>query len=140
MSAPILISISPGELIDRMTILKIKADRITDEASRQNANAELEALSRIQRDAMQDSDELRRLWAELKSANEALWMINDDIRDCEARKDFGAKFIELARGISVTNDERAILKEKIDALAGVAALAEEKFYVERNLSVASKTP
>jgi hypothetical protein len=127
MSAPIFINVSAGELIDKITILEIKVSRITDEAVRHNVSNELAILSRIQHDALPDSAELRNLQAELKSTNEALWMINDHIRDCEARKDFSAKFIELARGICVTNDFRATLKKQINELTG-STLVEEKYY------------
>jgi hypothetical protein len=70
---------------------------------------------------------LAQLSAELKAVNEALWVIEDDIRDCERARDFGAKFVELARAVYVTNDQRSVVKRKINDLLG-SALVEEKSY------------
>ena len=127
MNTPILIEVGPGELIDKITILEIKVERITDADKLKNVRYELETLSKAQREGMQDSPELRRLWAELKTINEALWLIEDDIRDCEAQKDFGPKFIELTRAVYITNDKRAAVKKQINMLTG-SAIVEEKSY------------
>lgn len=126
---PILIEVGPGELIDKITILEIKVERMTDEAKLKNVRYELEVLSKAQREGMADSAELRRLWAELKAINEALWVIEDDIRDCEGQQDFGPKFIELARAVYITNDKRAAVKKQINILTG-SAIVEEKSYKE----------
>lgn len=129
MSTPILIEVGPGELIDKITILEIKAERITDPAKLKNVQHELDILTKAQREGMQDSEELRKLWQELKAINESLWVIEDDIRDCEARKDFGSKFIDLARAVYITNDKRAAVKKQINLLTG-ATIVEEKSYKE----------
>lgn len=129
MSTPILIEVGPGELIDKITILEIKSERMSDPAKLKNVRHELDVLSRAQREGMQDSAELRRLWAELKAINESLWVIEDDIRDCEAKKDFGPQFIELARAVYITNDKRAAVKKQINLLTG-ATIVEEKSYKE----------
>ncbi|MGH8491756.1 MAG: DUF6165 family protein [Moraxellaceae bacterium] len=129
MSTPILIEVGPGELIDKITILEIKVERMSDAAKLKNVRYELDVLSKAQREGMQDSAELRRLWAELKSINESLWVIEDDIRDCEGQKDFGPKFIELARAVYITNDKRAAVKKQINVLTG-SAIVEEKSYKE----------
>lgn len=128
-SRPILIEVGPGELIDKITILEIKSERMSDEAKLRNVRYELEVLSKAQRENMDDSAELRRLWAELKAINESLWVIEDDIRDCEGQKDFGPKFIELARAVYITNDKRAAVKKQINLLTG-SAIVEEKSYKE----------
>ncbi|MFN3587570.1 MAG: DUF6165 family protein, partial [Moraxellaceae bacterium] len=119
----------PGELIDKITILEIKAERITDPAKLKNVQHELDILTKAQREGMQDSEELRKLWQELKAINESLWVIEDDIRDCEAKKDFGEQFIQLARAVYITNDKRAAVKKQINTLTG-SAIVEEKSYKE----------
>ncbi|MBT6157491.1 MAG: hypothetical protein HOL01_12180 [Planctomycetaceae bacterium] len=125
--SPILVEIAPGELIDRMTILEIKSERITDAAKLANVRIELETLQRARDADVPASDQLDRLTAELKAVNEALWEIEDDIRDCERAQDFGPRFIELARSVYVTNDQRAALKREINDLLG-SRIVEEKSY------------
>ena len=125
--SPILVEIAPGELIDRMTILVIKTERITDAAKLANVQIELETLQRARDAGVPASDELDRLTAELKAVNESLWEIEDDIRDCERAQDFGPRFIELARAVYVTNDQRAALKHAINDLLG-SRIVEEKSY------------
>jgi post-segregation antitoxin (ccd killing protein) len=125
--SPILVEIAPGELVDRMTILVIKTERITDAAKLANVRIELETLQRARDAGVPASDELDRLTAELKAVNESLWEIEDDIRDCERAQDFGPRFIELARAVYVTNDQRAALKRQINDLLG-SRIVEEKSY------------
>ncbi len=123
----ITIAVSPGELIDKITILEIKSKRIADPAMLENVRYEL-ALLRAARDGrLVDSAELSRLERDLKSVNEALWGIEDDIRACEAAGEFGAPFVALARSVYRTNDRRAELKREIGALLG-SKLVEEKSY------------
>ncbi|MBF0354821.1 MAG: hypothetical protein HQL43_06245 [Alphaproteobacteria bacterium] len=126
-NASILVEIPAGELIDKITILEIKAERIHDDAKLVNIRAELTTLAQTRDQAMKASPELAALTAKLKSVNEALWVIEDDIRDCERAKDFGSRFIELARAVYITNDERANLKREINLLMG-SRLIEEKSY------------
>ena len=123
----IKIDVSPGELIDKITILRIKAERMDDPAKLENVRIELELLSRTMRDAIPPSDELAALETELRRYNENLWRIEDDIRDCEAAGEFGDKFIELARAVYRNNDQRARLKREINALLG-SVIVEEKSY------------
>jgi hypothetical protein len=125
--SPILVEIAPGELIDRLTILAIKTDRIDDDAKLANVHIELETLQRARAAAVPPSDELDRLTAELKSINERLWDVEDDIRECERARDFGPRFIELARAVYITNDRRAAVKRQINDLLG-SRLIEEKSY------------
>jgi hypothetical protein len=127
LSKTITVEISPGELIDKITILAIKLERMTDAAKLRNVRAEWEALVKARDDAITPSAELDRLTAALKKANEALWVIEDDIRDCERRQDFGPKFVELARAVYRNNDERSHLKRQINELLG-SRLIEEKSY------------
>src|SRR5215475_11914813 len=116
--ATIHVEISAGELIDKITILEIKLDRIKDEAKLVNIRAELETLQAARAQAIDESEELSRLSADLRSVNEALWRTEDDIRDHERAKNFGPTFIELARAVYLTNDRRSDLKREINALVG----------------------
>jgi hypothetical protein len=125
--ATIHVEISAGELIDKITILEIKRDRIKDEAKLVNIRAELETLQAARAQAIHESEELSRVSADLRSVNEALWRIEDDIRDHERAKNFGPTFIELARAVYLTNDRRSDLKRQINALVG-SRLVEEKSY------------
>lgn len=119
--------IAPGELIDKITILEIKLERIADADKLANVRVEFQTLSETRDAAIPGSDEMDRLSAELKKVNEALWQIEDDIRDCERQKDFGPTFIELARAVYKTNDQRAHLKRQINEFLG-SHLVEEKSY------------
>ena len=127
MKTSISVEVSPGELVDKITILEIKLKRIEDADKLANVKLEWETLCAARDEAFEPSNELERLSAELKQANERLWQIEDDIRDCERNKDFGDAFVELARGVYMTNDKRARLKREINELLG-SSLIEEKSY------------
>jgi hypothetical protein len=122
-------AIAPGELIDKITILRIKSERISDEAKLKNIRTELDILQKTQAEEVPQSAEMARLEGELKTVNEALWDIEDDIRDCERAKDFGEEFIRLARAVYITNDKRAALKKEINLLLG-STIVEEKSYAK----------
>lgn len=127
----IQVPVSWGELIDKIAILEIKSERISDAAKLVNVRGELAALAGV-RDANLPADQkvladLATLTADIKKVNEALWEIEDDIRDCERDKDFGPRFVELARSVYKTNDRRAALKRDINTLLG-SELVEEKSY------------
>ncbi|MFN3460126.1 MAG: DUF6165 family protein [Oceanibaculum sp.] len=127
----IQVPVSWGELIDKIAILEIKSERIADAAKLANVRTELAALAGV-RDANLPSegkvlDDLAALTADIKTVNEALWEIEDDIRDCERDRDFGPRFVELARSVYKTNDRRAALKRDINTLLG-SELVEEKSY------------
>ncbi len=126
-TATILVEISPGELIDKITILEIKAERIADARKLANVRYALDRLSETGAATLAKGAALERLWAELRTVNEALWEIEDDIRQCEAKQDFGPRFIELARSVYRTNDRRAAIKKNIDQLFG-SAMTDEKSY------------
>ncbi|HZD28929.1 MAG TPA: DUF6165 family protein [Xanthobacteraceae bacterium] len=133
MSAPrdvppqdILVPISVGELMDKITILEIKSERIKNPSQLENIVHELEALRAVR---LRDIERamLDKLSAELKRVNAKLWDVEDAIRDCEARCDFGEHFIELARAIYRLNDERSRLKKAINLASG-SRIVEEKSY------------
>lgn len=125
--AELLVPVSWGELLDKLTILEIKAQRITDAAKLANVAAERDALLAVRDRHPWASAEAWRLVDELRSVNEALWEIEDDIRDEERRERFGERFIMLARSVYRTNDRRAALKRELNRLLG-SALVEEKSY------------
>lgn len=129
MSETILAPIAPGELIDKITILRIKSARISDEAKLANVRIELDVLNKTRAEAVEESARLTELDAALQAVNEELWEIEDDIRDCERGGDFSDTFIQLARAVYVTNDRRAALKKEINLLLG-SAIVEEKSYAE----------
>lgn len=127
----IQIPISPGELLDKITILQIKAERISDPVKVANVKTELEMLTRVWDEAVEADAEITELADELKSINESLWEIEDDIRDEERNKRFGDRFIELARAVYVTNDERANAKKKVNLHLN-STIVEEKSYQDYN--------
>jgi Family of unknown function (DUF6165) len=119
--------VSIGELIDKITILEIKVERFTDAAKTKNAQAELGILCARRDQVMPKSPKLDALTAQLKAINERIWALEDSIRDCERRADFGPDFVAVARGIYRTNDERAAVKRQISIVFG-SDLIEEKSY------------
>jgi hypothetical protein len=122
------IEVSPGELLDRCSILEIKAECFRDESKRAPARAELAALRAMCDAALEPSEELTRLAAELKAVNAALWEAEDELRRCERDGDFGGRFVELARSVYTRNDERAALKRRVNELTR-SPLGEQKEYV-----------
>ena len=127
MSTSIPAQIAPGELIDKITILEIKLERMSDAAKLANVRHEWEVLTASRDIHTEPSEALSTLSDQLKQINEALWDIEDNIRDCEREGDFGPTFIELARAVYRTNDVRAQLKRDINVLLG-SDLVEEKSY------------
>lgn len=121
------VPVAVGELMDKITILEIKMRQIADPVRRANVRAELEALEAVRSRLNLDSSRLDALRARLAGVNQALWEIEDAIRACERRADFGPAFVELARRVYRVNDERAVLKRAINELSG-STLIEEKSY------------
>ena len=119
--------ISAGELIDKITILEIKLDRIGDEAKRANIAREYAALVGVLRRDVHETEDLVRLRGELKAVNAKLWTVEDEIRAQEKAGTFGADFIALARAVYRTNDSRAALKHEIN-MRTQSDLVEEKSY------------
>ncbi len=117
------VPVSVGELFDKISILKIKRDRIKDSGKLANIEKELSLLSEIAASVNVDEKDTGALF----SVNEKLWEIEDAIRECEATGDFGPRFIELARSVYQNNDERAKIKRIINEKAG-SDLFEEKSY------------
>jgi hypothetical protein len=124
---PVVIPVAIGELADKITVLEIKAERIADAVKLKNVRAELDLLRAVWQQRGGRGPVLDELIRELKKTNESLWVIEDDIRECEHRQDFGPRFIELARAVYRNNDERALLKRKINELTG-SSIIEEKSY------------
>ena len=120
------VPISWGELIDKVTILEIKSERLTSEGALQNVRQELAALRPFADEALRNG-EVAVLKAELKRINETLWTIEDDIREKEAAKSFDEEFVRLARAVYRTNDERGRVKQKIN-VALKSDITEEKQY------------
>lgn len=121
-----LAPVSWGELLDKITILEIKAHRIADPAARANVDRELALLRDVAAPALSQPG-LADLIAGLRRVNLALWTVEDDIRAKEAAAQFDAEFIGLARSVYLTNDERAALKRQINALLR-SELVEEKYH------------
>jgi tetratricopeptide (TPR) repeat protein len=123
----IAIEVAPGELLDKITILEIKSERLTDSAKLGHVRVELSTLMEARDRALGELEGLSELTVELKAVNEALWEIEDGLRACERGGDFGPRFIELARSAYHTNDWRAALKRRINERLGSESI-EEKAY------------
>ena len=123
----ISVPISPGELLDKITILRIKSARMSDAAKLANVRHELQLLEQTWATAVPAGVDLSGEERALEAVNERLWDIEDQIRDEEDAQRFDARFIELARAVYVSNDERAAIKKRINTKLG-SALVEEKSY------------
>ncbi len=121
--------ISVGEFLDKITILEIKSERIKDDAKLENIHKELNTLRQTWDDSPFSQQDVSSEIAELKQINEKLWEIEDYIRDKESEAAFDEQFIELARSVYFTNDERAAVKRKINVKVG-SELIEEKSYAD----------
>ncbi len=127
MSDQINTPISPGELVDKITILEIKKEFIVDSNKLKNINYEYNLLMKIYNDGVSKTDGVDVLKTKLKNINLSLWKIEDDIRDCERDKIFDNTFVELARSVYFTNDKRSKVKLEINLLLN-SSLVEEKSY------------
>jgi len=123
----IKIELSIGELLDKISILQIKAERITDPLKLENINRELDVLMSLWDDSHYSDKKLVSELNELKKINEELWEIEDKIREKERNQVFDDGFIELARAVYITNDKRAEIKRIINSKTG-SELIEEKSY------------
>ena len=121
------IPVSWGELIDKITILEIKMNRIQDVDKLDKISKELEALSLVFNQDCSEPELVGQLKAELRTVNEKLWEIEDDIRKCEKEKNFSHLFIDLARAVYKNNDQRSVLKREINTVLK-SELIEEKSY------------
>jgi len=127
MSDQINTPISPGELVDKITILEIKKEFIIDSNKLKNINYEYNLLMEIYNDDVSKTDGVDVLKTKLKNINLSLWKIEDDIRDCERDKIFDNTFVQLARSVYFTNDKRSKVKLEINLLLN-SSLVEEKSY------------
>lgn len=127
MKDTIEVPLSFGEVLDKITILEIKSERIENEEKVSNVRLELDALNRIWEHEIHDASRIGDLGVQLKSVNEELWEIEDNIRDQEAKQDFGPQFISLARSVYFTNDRRAAIKKEVNLTLG-SRFVEEKSY------------
>jgi hypothetical protein len=123
----VLAPVSLGELLDKIVILEIKKERISDEVKLSNIRTELKALRDIRPPSLLDNAEIQVWEMALRSANEELWDLEDRIRDKERVADFGPEFTEIARLIYRTNDKRAHAKKMINTICG-STIVEEKSY------------
>jgi hypothetical protein len=119
--------VSWGEVIDKITILEIKSDKLTAPDALANVRTELDLLAAVAREPLAGNERLSDLKVRLQAVNQALWDIEDDIRDKEARQQFDEGFIALARSVYRRNDERAAIKRQINDLLG-SGIVEEKSY------------
>ena len=117
-SKKILTEISTGELLDKITILEIKLVKIKDKENLLEINKEYESLKETKNSNIKLTKNLEKLIIQLKEINLKLWDIEDKLRICEKNKDFGEKFIELARGVYFNNDSRSKIKSEINKLLG----------------------
>ena len=127
-SKKILSEISAGELLDKMSILEIKLEKIKDKRSHAEINKEYKILKEAQNLNLEPTEKLEHLFKEIKVVNLNLWNIEDKIRVCEKNKDFGKTFIELARGVYLNNDKRSKIKSEINKILG-SNIREIKQYV-----------
>ena len=121
------IPMSPGELLDKITILEIKSERIEDAVKLENVRTELNLLNDTWKKSVTNDETVQRIHQQLKSINEELWEIEDDIRDKERVREFDERFIELARAVYYTNDRRANAKKELNVHLG-SQIVEEKSY------------
>jgi len=123
----ILVPLSPGELLDKITILRIKASRMADATKVQNVRLELSLLENTWRDSGCASFDVSSDERALQTVNEKLWVVEDLIREKEAARAFDTEFIELARTVYIANDERAAIKKRVNLQLG-SRIVEEKSY------------
>ncbi len=127
----ILSEISAGELLDKITILEIKIDKIKNEDDKKEVLKEYKSLKKIQEDNIEFNEEIKKLYNDLKQTNSKLWEIEDKLRVFEKEKKFDNEFIKLARGVYFNNDDRSKIKLKINKLLK-SNIREVKQYVDYN--------
>ena len=128
-SKKILSEISVGELIDKISILEIKLEKIKDKADQEEINKEYKILKEVQNSSLEMTEKLKTLFKEIKEVNLNLWNIEDTLRICEKNKDFGQSFIKLARDVYLNNDKRSKIKSEINKILG-SNIKEIKQYVD----------
>ena len=128
-SKKILSEISTGELLDKISILEIKLEKIKDKTSQDEINKEYNILKEVQNSSIEMTEKLKTLLKKIKEVNLNLWNIEDKLRICEKNKDFGQTFIELARGVYLNNDKRSKIKSEINKILG-SNIKEIKQYID----------
>ena len=117
-SKKILSEISAGELLDKISILEIKLEKVKDKTNLEEINKEYKILKEVQDSNIETTEKLKALFNDIKEINLNLWNIEDKLRICEKNKDFGQTFIELARGVYLNNDKRSKIKSEINKILG----------------------
>ena len=125
----ILSEISTGELLDKISILEIKLEKIKDNTSQKEINKEYKILNEVQNSNIEMTEKIKTLFKEIKNVNLDLWNIEDKLRFCEKNKDFGQTFIDLARNVYLNNDKRSKIKSKINEISS-SNIKEIKQYVD----------
>ncbi len=128
-SKKILSEISVGELLDKMSILEIKLEKIKNEESRKEIDREYQMLKELQKSKIEMTNEIETLFKDIKKVNSNLWNIEDKLRICEKNKDFSQDFIELARSVYFNNDKRSKIKSEMNKISG-SNIKEIKQYVK----------
>jgi len=128
-SKKILSEISAGELLDKISILEIKLEKVKDKTSQKEISKEYNMLKEVQNSSIEVTEKLKIFLNEIKKVNLNLWNIEDKLRICEKNKDFGQTFIELARSVYLNNDKRSKIKSKINEVSG-SNIKEIKQYVD----------
>ena len=128
-SKKILSEISAGELLDKISILEIKREKIKNKANQEEINKEYKILKEVESTSIKLTDKLKNLFKEIKEVNQNLWDIEDKIRFCEKNKDFGKNFIELARRVYLNNDKRSKIKSEINKVL-MSNIKEVKEYAQ----------
>jgi len=124
----ILSEISTGELLDKISILEIKLEKIKNKANQEEINKEYKILKEVQNSSIEVTEKLKTLFKKIKEVNLNLWNIEDKLRICEKNNDFGETFIKLARGVYFNNDKRSKIKSEINKISG-SNIKEIKQYV-----------
>ena len=128
-SKKILSEISAGELLDKISILEIKLDKIKDKNRNSEIKKEYEVLKKIEKSSIEANDKVKKLIIQIKDVNLALWNVEDKLRICEKNKDYGKNFIKLAREVYINNDKRSKIKYEINNLLG-SNIREIKQYID----------
>jgi hypothetical protein len=125
----ILSEISAGELLDKISILEIKLEKIKNKTNQEKINKEYKILKEVQNSSIEVTEKLKTLFKKIKEVNQNLWDIEDKLRFCEKNKDFGKNFIELAREVYFNNDKRSKIKSEINKIL-MSNIKEVKEYVQ----------
>ena len=125
----ILSEISAGELLDKISILEIKLEKIKNKVNQEKINKEYKILKEVQNSSIEVTEKLKTLVKKIKEVNQNLWDIEDKLRFCEKNKDFGKNFIELARGVYFNNDKRSKIKSEINKIL-MSNIKEVKEYAQ----------